>query len=174
MAEAYIIRSVHQTPGEYAKNTRPRKIADIFHHITSPRNPEKATSARRTMARLLRIVMNFYRKNNRKSSVLQESAAKAIKRRLRRGDEATDPASATRSWQPSCANHERIRRSPDWRWRLCIAVREIFPCATKNSPLAASGGSPICSVFKLANGVLNLQLSISMMRGGLMNKVLLG
>ena len=83
MAEAYIIRSVHQTPGEYAKNTRPRKIADIFHHITSPRNPEKATSARRTMARLLRNVMNFYRKNNRKSSVLQESAAKAIKRRSR-------------------------------------------------------------------------------------------
>jgi hypothetical protein len=41
VAEAYIVRSVHQTPGEDAKDARPRKIADIFHHSTNPRNPEK-------------------------------------------------------------------------------------------------------------------------------------
>jgi hypothetical protein len=36
MAEAYIVRSAHQTSGEDAKNARPRNIADVFHHITNP------------------------------------------------------------------------------------------------------------------------------------------
>jgi hypothetical protein len=122
------------------------------------------------MAWLSRIVMNFYRKNNRKSSVLQESATNAIKRQFRRRHEASGPASATCSWRPSLANHKRVR-SPDRCWRPGITIREIFPCAAKACRIQPFSHLP---GFQACERCTYLQLGISMVAGGPVNKVLLG